>query len=165
MEFIITVAIVLVVLGSVSSIVGFKNITYGTKIRRISMENEMMKGQESPELVQPHYLMTRKTKRLIFYICMIALFVVETIVFYIYVNASSFVLAFQEYENTLSGYVPHWAGFDNFKTIIEVIKAPSNAGMIKWSLLMYCVHVCITMASALFLSFYIYIRIKPENVT
>jgi ABC-type sugar transport system permease subunit len=119
------------------------------------MENEMMNGPESL-VVAPRQFMTRKTKRLIFYICMIALFIVETVVFYIYVNASSFVLAFQKYENTIAGYMPHFVGFDNFKTIIGVIQAPSNAGMIKWSLTMYCVHVCVTMTTALFLSFYIY---------
>ncbi|MBO5889350.1 MAG: sugar ABC transporter permease [Clostridia bacterium] len=119
------------------------------------MENEMMNGPES-FVEAPRQFMTRKTKRLIFYICMIALFIVETVVFYIYVNASSFILAFQKYENTIAGYMPHFVGFDNFKTIVEVLQAPSNAGMIKWSLTMYCVHVCVTMSTALFLSFYIY---------
>ncbi len=115
-----------------------------------------MNGSESLEAVKPRYLMTRKTKRLIFYICMIALFVIETAVFYIYVNASSFVLAFQKYSNALSGYEAHFAGLENFKKVIQVLQEPTNAGMIELSLIMYAFSVCFSMTTSLFLSYYIY---------
>ncbi len=115
-----------------------------------------MNGQESLEAVKPRYLMTRQTKRLIFYICTIALFIVETLIFYVYVNASSFVLAFQTYENTFSGYKASFAGWDNFKHIIDVLSRTENGGMLKNSLLMYCFTIGFSMPSALFISYYIY---------
>ena len=120
------------------------------------MENDILNGSESLEAVKPRPMMTRKTKRLIFYICTIALFIAETLVFYVYVNASSFVLAFQTYENTLSGYKAHFAGLDNFKRVIDVIFMVGNEGMIKNSLLTYCFAIGFSMPSALFISYYIY---------
>ena len=120
------------------------------------MENENLVMDNGPEGVKAPKFLTRKTKRLIFYTSIISIFVIETLIWYVYVNASTFVLAFQEYENTISGYAFEWVGFKNFESIIELFKNPGNFDMIQTSLLMYAFHLCVGTVLALFLSYYVY---------
>lgn len=120
-------------------------------------ENVVFEGDNNsqPEVKVPKFL-TRKTKRLIFYTSIISIFVIETLIWYVYVNASTFVLAFQEYEATISGNIAHFVGFKNFETIITLFKDPNNFDMIQTSLLMYAFHLCVGTVLALFLSYYVY---------
>ncbi len=118
------------------------------------MENEnILNG--GPELqAKPRKMMTRNTKRRIFYIAVIALFIVETCIFYIGVNASTFALAFQEMEAW--GAPSKFVGFKHFKTILEWFKEDDQLAMIRNSFLMYGFHIGVGTPLALFLSYYVY---------
>ena len=61
--------------------------------------------------------LTRKQKRLIFYVLMLIWPVLQMSIFYIYVNFNSILLAFQKFEANQHdiGYIVTFAGFDNFK--------------------------------------------------
>jgi ABC-type sugar transport system permease subunit len=85
-------------------------------------------------------ILSEKNKKLIFYTLMIAPLVLQVLVFYVYVNLSTFSLAFTEYsvvEGVGKGYVSKFVGFDNFVFMINDIFSPQNVGMIGVSFLMY----------------------------
>lgn len=95
----------------------------------------------------------RKRNQLIFYICLIALPMIQFAIFYIGVNINSILLAFQGYE-VQKGY--YWTGFDNFKQIFYDFKTiPYLKSSIKNSLILYVVTLCSMVLSMLF-SYYIY---------
>ncbi len=118
------------------------------------MENENMLNGGSGLNNPPRKIMTRNTKRRIFYIAMISIFIIETCIFYIGVNASTFALAFQEMEAW--GTPSKFVGFKHFKTILEWLKDDLQISMIRNSFLMYGFHLCVGTPLALFLSYYVY---------
>lgn len=61
-------------------------------------------------------LSAKKRKELVFYIAIMALPILQTLVFYFYVNFNSFILAFQEYDGI--GY--RFAGFDTIKKVFTL---------------------------------------------
>ena len=61
-----------------------------------------------------------KRKQLIFYICVLALPVFQFLVMYVYINFSSFAMAFQNYDYDLGHYV--WNGIENFKEVFSDFK-------------------------------------------
>lgn len=61
-------------------------------------------------------LSAKKRKELAFYIAIMALPILQTLVFYFYVNFNSFLLAFQEYD----GMSYHFAGFDTIKKVFTL---------------------------------------------
>lgn len=96
---------------------------------------------------------SRTTKRLVFYVLIMALPVLQFCIFYIYVNFNSFALAFQTYTSTDAGRVSSFAGFDNFKVAFEQLK--TSGFMFKNSLLLYACNLLIGTSLALFFSFYL----------
>ena len=67
-------------------------------------------------------LLKRKVRRALFIISFTILPVLAFLVFYVYVNLDSFVMAFQKPE----GGKLVWAGFENFKWVFEKIKNGST---------------------------------------
>ncbi len=119
------------------------------------MENEnLMNGGSELNSSNPRPMMTRNTKRLIFYIAVISIFILETFIFYICVNMSTFMLAFQEYEEY--GAPAKFAGFKNFATILEKFKTEQYVQMVGTSFMMYGFHLLVGTPLALFLSYYVY---------
>ena len=106
----------------------------------------------------------RMRKRLTFYCCILALPVLQFIIFYIYVNFNSFVMAFTKYENNPNGagYLTSFAGFDHFKTAWGRIAESSY--MIKNSLLLFVCQIAIGFTLALVFSFYIYKKFFAHGV-
>lgn len=62
-------------------------------------------------------MQTMKKNKLIFYCTMVVLPVLQFLVFYLYINFQSFMLAFQEYSLDAGGYI--FAGMENFLQIFE----------------------------------------------
>ncbi|MBQ8374239.1 MAG: sugar ABC transporter permease, partial [Clostridia bacterium] len=79
-------------------------------------------------------------------------------IFYVYVNFNTILLAFQEYSYSsgASGYDVKFAGFDNFISVIQMLGTGDNISMIWNSLLVYVVSLAVGTTLALFFSYYIY---------
>ena len=61
--------------------------------------------------------LTKKQRRLLFYILFSIIPIAQASIFYIYVNINTIVLAFQDYDLASQRYV--WAGISNFKRLFE----------------------------------------------
>ncbi|MBO5926193.1 MAG: sugar ABC transporter permease [Clostridia bacterium] len=102
-------------------------------------------------------VLTRKVKRNIFFYSTIAIFIINVLVWYVYVNLSNFALAFQEFfivNNTDIG--SKFAGLQNFKYVLSLFEVPENRYMITTSFMMYGYHIFVGSILALLLSYYIY---------
>lgn len=100
--------------------------------------------------------LNRNKSRLLFYILILALPVLQFAIFYIYVNFNSIVMAFTSYKENPDGfgYTTSFAGFANFVTAFK--KIVSSSYMIKNALWLFLVQLFIGMPLALIFSFYIY---------
>lgn len=98
--------------------------------------------------------MNRRKKRLIFYTCLIALPSLQFLLFYVYVNFNSFLLAFQKYEINLNGigYKTSFAFFDNFSKAFEIFF--SSGDLILNSLYLYLGNLLIVSVLSLWFSYY-----------
>ncbi|MCQ3035384.1 MAG: sugar ABC transporter permease [Bacilli bacterium] len=99
----------------------------------------------------------RERSRLVFYVAMFAIPLIQFIVFYIYANFNSLIMSFQKYvanEDGL-GYSAVFVGFDNFKTAFKVFFSPEVGDMIKFSFIFYACNLFIVTPLALIFSFYI----------
>lgn len=102
-------------------------------------------------------ILPRNTKRLIFYICVTALPILQFLIFYIYVNFNSILLAFKAYtpnESDSLGYTVTFAGATNFVTALNFLK--ESVYMVKNSLLNFVFGSLLGLFLALVFSFYIY---------
>ena len=109
------------------------------------------------ELKQPPKILTRKVKSAIFFWSTAAIFIINILIWYVYVNFSSFVLAFNEYEYTASGTVATFVGFENFKYVINMFLNSSDMMyMVKISVGLYVLETTVNTILCLFLSYYIY---------
>ena len=98
---------------------------------------------------------SRYTKRLIFYVCVLALPLLQFAIFYLYVNFDSIILAFQTYDIApTGGYISSFAGLKNFKNVIDILK--SKPQLIENSLILFVCEFCIGIPLALMFSYYIY---------
>lgn len=90
----------------------------------------------------------------IFYGCMMALPLLQFVVFYVVVNFNSFVMAFQSY-NKLEGFQA--AGFANFKRFFQEWKtSPVIWTCIKNSLIYFATSIVITIPLTLIFAYYIF---------
>ena len=101
--------------------------------------------------------MSRTSKRLIFSLLMVALPILQFLIFYIYVNFNSILMAFQEYSTNPDGlgYIVTFAGLKNFKDAASVLFSEYGANMIKNSLILYACNLIIVMGLALVFSYYV----------
>lgn len=102
-------------------------------------------------------MLKRSTKRLLFAILMVIVPVVQFLIFYVYVNFNSFILAFQDYQVNYEslGYTVSFAGIKHFKAAWEIIASPHGLSMIGSSLILYGCNLVIVMGLALVFSYYI----------
>ncbi|MDR3318085.1 MAG: sugar ABC transporter permease [Clostridiales bacterium] len=104
--------------------------------------------------VKKRSFMTRKRRRLIFYVSIVALPVLQFCVFYIGVNFNSILLAFRRYDMLQGKYL--FYGMENFTRFFLDFKEKQYLGAaVRNSLLMYAVSLS-TMVIATFFSYYIY---------
>ena len=105
--------------------------------------------------VRQKTLSSRKKSRMIFYVSMIALPVVQFLIFYLYINLNSFTLAFQEFSYEKKGYV--FYGFNNFKAIFSDFSTLAYLKNSVWNSLELFVWTMIFGAAvAILFSYYIY---------
>lgn len=99
---------------------------------------------------------TRQKKRILFYLLMIALPLLQFIVFYGYVNFSNITMAFSEYTANESGvgYSASFVFFKNFATVFERIG--ERLYMIRNSLILFAVHLLLGFTLILVFSYFIY---------
>ena len=105
------------------------------------MDNSKLKRKMSP----------RTKSRLIFYICMISLPILQQIFFVFVVNFNSILMAFQEYEIGDNGYVAKFT-FENFAWAIDLFF--HGWDMIKTSLIAAACNVFVVLGLAMFFSYY-----------
>ena len=100
-------------------------------------------------------MLSRSKKRLIFYILMFALPLLQFALFYIYVNVNTITLAFTRYDQNLEGlgYTVHFVGFENISKAWRFFA--SSGPMIMSSLKLYICNLVIVMGLALIFSYYI----------
>lgn len=105
----------------------------------------------------------RDLKKLLFYIGLIALPLIQFAIFTIAVNFNSLIMAFQtwKYNEALDIYVSSFAGFDNFSRAGAEIFQTSNFGIrFGNSALAYAANLFITTPLALVFSYYISKKLK-----
>ncbi len=115
------------------------------------------KGGQKPAFAKK--MSQKEKKRLLYYIAIIALPVLQFCIFYIGVNFSSIMLAFSKGEITTgSGYKIHYfqAGFDNFVSVFEYLAEIKAWKMIRNSLIVIGTDLVISLPLAVLFSFYIY---------
>lgn len=98
----------------------------------------------------------RKRSRAIFYIAIMAIPVIQFVIFYVVVNFNSIILAFQKYtprEETF-GYDLNFVGFENIKWALE--RLDKSFFMVKNSLIMSLFSFVVGFVLAIMFSFYIY---------
>ena len=99
---------------------------------------------------------SEKRKKLGFYLIFIAFPVLHYLVFYVYINFNSFVLAFREYYVESARLTYKAAGFTNFASAFKILAENSRA---MWnSFLMLAVQLFVTTPLALLFSYFIYKR-------
>lgn len=97
----------------------------------------------------------RSRKQFVFYCVMIALPVLQVLIFYFGVNINSILLSFKNYDRNTNAYV--WTGFEHFaKMIKEMFTEPTWAVAFKNSLIVWVISTVVSMTLALFFSYYIY---------
>ena len=94
---------------------------------------------------------SRATKRLLFYILIMFLPTLQFCIFYIYINANSFILAFSNYKSLTAK--PTFAGIENFKTALQVIGR--SGFMFKNAIIYYFLSFFFGLGSAIIFSYYI----------
>lgn len=98
----------------------------------------------------------------IFFYTMVALPIIQFIIFYIVVNFNSILLAFKEYEIVAGkGYVTDWVKFDNFKTIFSEWKNTEYiSDSLPNALKYFFVNVCVVIPLTLLFAYYIYKKLR-----
>ncbi len=106
--------------------------------------------------------LSRKQKKMLFYIAVLAYPVIQTLIFYFYTNFNSILLAFQKHEIVDGVYNVTFAGFDNFATGFKMLA--ERTFMIKNSLILYALNLGVGMTLALIFSFYIYKKYRGAKI-
>ena len=98
----------------------------------------------------------KRQKDMIFVACLVTLPLIHYIIFYIYVNFNSVILAFQRYDLNSGGYV--WNGFKTFEQLVGTWKNGdvNILSCIKNSLIYYVIHTAVGTTATLFFSYYIF---------
>lgn len=92
----------------------------------------------------------RSQKRLLFYVLMVALPVLQVAIFYLYVNINSFLLAFKNYT---SYFEAEFAGLDNFKWAFE--RLGSSGSMFRNSFIKYLADLFLSLGLSIIFSYYL----------
>lgn len=110
-------------------------------------------------------LSAKKRNQLMFYIAILSLPILQTLVFYIYVNFNSFVLAFQEYDVSLGGY--KFVGFATLKKVFTLehsVFSGFNFGLvIKNTAIAWGVGIIFSTIPCILFAYYIYKKHVGSN--
>lgn len=110
-------------------------------------------------------LSAKKRNQLMFYIAILSLPILQTLVFYIYVNFNSFVLAFQEYDVSLGEY--KFVGFATLKKVFTLehsVFSGFNFGLvIKNTAIAWGVGIIFSTIPCILFAYYIYKKHVGSN--
>jgi ABC-type sugar transport system permease subunit len=107
-------------------------------------------------------IVKEKRKKLFFYICMIAPFILQVGVFYFYVNISNIALAFMHYEEV--GEAGVFYGLGNFKYVLDILFSPENSYMFGITFYSYLTIFFIATPMSIIFSFYVYKKFAMSEV-
>lgn len=105
------------------------------------------------ENVKKKKMRTTERNRLIFYILMSAIPLLQFCLFYIYVKFNSVIISFQEYRLGDNGYIKDFVGLDNFKWAWNTFV--SNGDMIWRSAIVFALNLVVVLGLALVFSYYL----------
>lgn len=107
---------------------------------------------------------SRLKKRALFYICIVAPFMIQFSIFYFYVNIETFILAFQKYVMVTPGkpYKIVFAGLENFSVAFDWLI--SNSHYYLNTLKFYFFELVIGFTLALLFSYYLYKRLPGHSM-
>ncbi len=131
----------------------------------------------APQDSRPVKMMTRAKKRLLFYICIIALPMLHFSIFFVYVHIDTWAMAFKEFyvQEGVVGLQTKFVGFENFATVFNFFRGvgrfsdptfgtPNPQFSVIWnSLIVYAVSLSF-IPFALCFSYYIYRGYKFANM-
>lgn len=100
---------------------------------------------------------TQRRKDLVFYVCLMAIPVIQFCIMWIGVNINNILLAFKEYDAQMN-YT--WT-LNNFKTVIENLRTDQEVQLsLRNSVLFHLLTTAISLPTSLFISFYFYKKWK-----
>lgn len=106
------------------------------------------------ELTQKNGFSKQRIKENIFYICLIALPMLNFVVFYLGVNFNAILLAFKSYD---AQGVASFAGFENFKNVLNELNGEAVVGVaLKNSAFVYVFGLIFSLPICLCTSYYVY---------
>lgn len=119
------------------------------------MNNEISNMNLQPDTYEVPKILTRKTKRLIFYTLMVALPFAQFLLFYVYVHFNSILMAFKI--NTIEGnkMVTTWTFGGNFEAVFNNLKNDEYIGVVN-SLKNYFITFFTSGIFSVFFSYYVY---------
>ncbi|MBO7214683.1 MAG: sugar ABC transporter permease [Clostridia bacterium] len=129
------------------------------------MENEILEMEQpvAPQ-VHPPRILTRKTKRLIFYTIMVALPFLQFLIFYVYVNIDSILMAFKvTYFDMNEGIQERWSLIDNFKGVFYFLKNKNFQPIMNASKA-YVISWCTSGTLSIFFSYYVYKKFMLSGI-
>lgn len=99
----------------------------------------------------------REKNRLLFYIAMFAIPLLQFLVFYLIVNFNSIIMSFQRFDIDVNAHelTTTFVGFDNFKKAFKIFFSADNWSYIKVSLIFFGLNLFFVTPLALLFSFYI----------
>jgi len=103
-----------------------------------------------------------KRNRMLFYVIFMIFPVLHFLMFYVYVNLNNILLAFQTFKETANGYVGSFAGFDNFKVVLETLSG-GRGKMLVNSFWLFLVNMVVVTPLAIIFSYYIYKKFPCSN--
>ena len=121
-------------------------------VTAVNVETQANVGKKPPKKAT---LANIKRNRLLFYVIFMIFPVLHFLAFYVYVNFNNILLAFQTFTETTRGYVGKFAGFENFKIVIQTLSG-GRSKMIVNSLLLFAVNMLVVTPLAVIFSYYIY---------
>ena len=136
----------------------------------ITTENECFLGQKNQKAPPP--VRNKKLKggiaqrsANVFFYTMVALPIVQFIIFYIVVNFNSILLAFKQYEVLPGeGYITKWSDFSNFKAIfLEWKNTEYISNTLPNALKYFAANVFIVMPLTLLFAYYIYKKFRGHE--
>ena len=107
--------------------------------------------------------MRLRGRKLWFYICIVALPLLQFAIFYVGVNINSFILAFRSYDYASGQYL--FAGLSNFGKVFHDMGALPELGIaFKNSFIVFFVSMVIGLTFALIFSYYIYKKFRGHRL-
>ena len=125
--------------------------------------NNVRSGELAPVTGKHATMSSRKNKRLIFYVLMMALPLLQFIVLWFCVNINSILLAFKSYDYDTGIY--NWIGGVNFKNAIrELGSVPYFKASWRNSMIIYLSSLIIGTPLSLLFSFYLYKKMPASGL-